>query len=68
MRDSLSDIRIEYRAVGKQFKAANQAGAERAIVLGPDELARGVASVRDMASGDERELSLETLTNGANVK
>jgi histidyl-tRNA synthetase len=31
------------------------------IVLGPDELARGVVTVRDMADGEEREVSLESL-------
>jgi len=57
------DLRV--RPVGKQFKAANQSGAERAIVLGPDELARGVVSVRDMASGEARELALESVKGGA---
>ena len=31
------------------------------IVLGPAEVARGVAVVRDMVSGKEREVSLEEL-------
>ena len=57
---------LRARAVGKQFKSANQAGAARAIVLGPEESARGVASVRDMASGDEREVSIDALMNGDN--
>jgi len=55
---------LRFRAVGKQFKAANQAGAERAIVLGPDELARGIVSVRDMASGAEHEMTLESVGRG----
>jgi histidyl-tRNA synthetase len=49
------------RSVGRQFKAANQAGAERAIVIGPDEAATGVALVRTMASGEEARLSFEEL-------
>lgn len=52
---------LEGRGVGRQFKAADQAGALRAIVLGPDEVSREVALVRDMKSGDEREAPLEEL-------
>ncbi len=55
---------LRFRAVGKQLKAANQAGAARAIILGPDELARGVASVRDMTSGEVSERTLESLRKG----
>lgn len=59
-RRVLYDLRP--RGVGRQFKAAHQAGAGRAIVLGPREVERGVAVLRDMASGEEREVALETLT------
>ncbi len=52
---------LRARSVGRQFRAANQAGAARAIVVGPEELERGAVTVRDMASGDEREVSIVTL-------
>jgi histidyl-tRNA synthetase len=52
------------RGLGRQLKAANQAGALRAIVLGPDEVAQGTARVRDMKSGEEREVSLDSLLDG----
>ena len=58
-RRVLYDLRS--RGVGRQFKAANQAGADRTIVLGPQEVERGVAVLRDMASGEEREVALESL-------
>ena len=58
-RHVLYDLRS--RGVGRQFKAAHQAGAGRAIILGPDEVARAAASVRDMASGAERVVALEAL-------
>jgi histidyl-tRNA synthetase len=48
--------------VRKQFTAAANAGAVECVVLGPDEVARGMAVVRDMASGEEREVALEGLT------
>ena len=49
------------RSVGRQFKAANQSGADRTIVVGPDEVARGEVLVREMSSGEERSLPLESL-------
>ncbi len=53
------------RSVARQFKAANQVGAARAIVLGPDEEAAGEAVVRDMRSGAESRVALEDLADSA---
>ena len=39
--------------VGKQLKAAARAGAARAVVIGPEELASGLATVRDMRTGEQ---------------
>ncbi len=47
--------------VGKQFKEANNRGARRVIVLGPDEVARGVAVERLMTTGEERQVPLTEL-------
>jgi histidyl-tRNA synthetase len=49
------------QAVRKQFQAAGNAGARAVIVLGPDEVSRNCAVLRDMASGEERETPLEEL-------
>jgi histidyl-tRNA synthetase len=38
---------------------ADKAGARRVALIGPEERARGVARVRDLASGEEREEALE---------
>ena len=38
---------------------ANRAGAARIWLVGPDEVQRGVAKVRDLASGEEREEPLD---------
>lgn len=56
-------VSFDYRGrnVGRQFKAADQAGAERAVVLGPEESARGAATLRTLATGREREVPLEEL-------
>ncbi|HSG46319.1 MAG TPA: His/Gly/Thr/Pro-type tRNA ligase C-terminal domain-containing protein, partial [Longimicrobiales bacterium] len=55
---------LKSTGVRKQFKNAETEGAREVIVLGPEELTRGVATVRDMATGAEREVSLETLERG----
>jgi histidyl-tRNA synthetase len=52
---------LREQPVRKQFQSAGSAGATTVVVLGPDEVARGSAVVRDMASGEEREVSLEDL-------
>jgi histidyl-tRNA synthetase len=52
---------LQHQGVGKQFKSASALGAQRTIVLGPDEVAQGVAVVRDMASGEERRVPLDAL-------
>jgi histidyl-tRNA synthetase len=49
------------RGLGRQLKAAGQAGASRALVLGPDEVEQGSARVKDMKSGEERLESLESI-------
>ena len=49
-----ADLDYGARGMRAQFKQADRTGASYAIVLGEDELARGVCTVRDMASGEER--------------
>ncbi len=46
--------------VGKQFKQASNAGARRAVILGEEFRARRAVMVKDMASGDQREIAMET--------
>ncbi len=53
------------RAVGKQFRAADQAGAGRVIVVGPEEVAAGECVVRMMDTGDEVRLSTSDLVGGS---
>ncbi len=49
-----ADLDYGGRGLRAQFKQADRAGASYAVVLGEDEVAQGVATVRDMASGEER--------------
>jgi len=53
--------------VKKQFSAAATEGARWVVVLGPAEVERGVAVVRDMASGTETEVLLDDLRAGAGL-
>ena len=49
-------VELTYRgSISKRLKRANQAGAAAAVILGEDEMERGVATVRDLDSGDQVE-------------
>jgi histidyl-tRNA synthetase len=47
--------------VGRQFRDADARGAERVVILGPDEVARGVAMVKEMETGAEHAVPLDEL-------
>ncbi len=47
------------RSLKSQFKLADKLGAARVAVLGPDELAEGVVTLRDMAAHTEAKVRLE---------
>ena len=49
------------RRLGSQLKSANQVGARRAVIIGPDELEAGRGRLRDMATGEERFVALVEL-------
>jgi histidyl-tRNA synthetase len=52
---------LEGRGMKAQMKAANKSGAARVLILGDDELARNVATLKDMASGEQKDVSLDSL-------
>jgi histidyl-tRNA synthetase len=47
--------------LAKALKAADAAGARRAILVGPDEWSRRAVKVRDLVSGEERLVALDEL-------
>lgn len=47
--------------LGKQFKEADRKGLRYALVLGPDEVARGEVAIRDMRSGEQRSVTRDTV-------
>ncbi len=51
----------QHRSLKSQFKLADKLGAARVAVLGPDELARGQVTLRDMASHEEFPVALDSV-------
>ena len=47
---------LKQQGVAKQMKAAAREGANIVLIIGPDELANGTVLVRDMTSGEQREV------------
>ncbi len=44
------------RSVKAQMKAADRSGASLAVIVGPDELAAGVCTVRDLLDGTQEQI------------
>lgn len=53
------DLDYGGRGAKGQFKQADRAGAAFAAILGENELSRGTCKLRDMASGEEREVDVK---------
>ena len=51
-----ADLDYGGRGMRAQFKQADRVGASYSAILGEDELAQGVVTVRDMASGEEHKV------------
>ena len=49
------------RSVKAQMKYANKIGAKKVVIIGADELEKGAANVKDMATGEQTEVSLAEL-------
>jgi len=48
---------------GKRMKRANALNARAAVMLGEDEIAKGVATIRDLDSGEQQEVAIDTLVS-----
>ncbi len=53
------DMDFEGRSLKAQMRAANKSGARFALLLGPEEAAKGLVKVKDMKEGGERTVSLD---------
>ena len=57
-------IELGYRGnMSRRLKRANKLNAKASIILGPDELERGAATLRNLDTGDQEEVPLETLAD-----
>jgi len=68
LRDALPALKLLVNCGGgsikSQFKKADKSGAAWAMVVGEDELLRGVVSVKPLlARGEQKELSIDTLSD-----
>lgn len=54
---------LHSQSMKKQFSSAAAEGALNVVILGPEEVARGVAKVREMEGGLESEVELERWTD-----
>ena len=64
LRRSGFTVRLDLRGnLNKRMKRANAANACAAVLLGPDELARDAATLRDLDSGDQNEIALGRLAD-----
>lgn len=52
---------LKEQGVAKQMKAATRQGAKAVLLIGPEEVERGCVVVRDMATGEERDIPLSDL-------
>jgi histidyl-tRNA synthetase len=60
-----ADRAFDNRSMKAQFKAADRSGAHLAVVVGPDELERGIAKVQSLTGADkgEEEVKLEEVVD-----
>jgi histidyl-tRNA synthetase len=56
-----ADLDLLGRSLSRQMKEADRRRARRAILVGPQEVARGVVIERDLATGQQTERSLESV-------
>lgn len=56
-------VELAFRGnMSRRLKRANKLNASVAVILGPDEAARGAATIRDLDGGDQSEVLFETLS------
>jgi histidyl-tRNA synthetase len=70
LRNASIRVEREYegRSLKAQMKLADRSQATHTVILGGDELSRGVALLRDMAAGSQEEVSLENLVEDVKAR
>ena len=57
------DYDFAVKSIKSQFKSANKRNAKYAVVLGEDEFKRGMCKLKNMDSGEEKEISINDIHN-----
>lgn len=57
----LAEMDVMGRTVKNQFKYANRLGARYTVVIGDDEIQKGVVSLKNMATSEQKEVQLDQL-------
>lgn len=60
-RNILADMDYAERSLKAKMRQANELGTRYCIIIGEDELARGVLTLKDMVSGEQKQISEEQL-------
>lgn len=55
------EMPLKSAGLGKLMKAADKAGARHMLILGDDELAKNMAKMKNLATGEERDIPLDKL-------
>ncbi len=63
-----TEVVMESGKLGKQFKHADRAGIRFVVVLGPDEIAKGTVTVKDMRRQDQFEVPRAELAKSLRVE
>ncbi len=57
------DMDLMRRSVQKSLQYADRIGAKKAIIMGPDEWARGMVTLKNMETGEQKEVGVEDVEN-----
>jgi len=63
-----ADFDIMRRSLSKNMKYAASIGAKNVVIIGDKELAKGAATLRDMVTGDQKEISMASLADAISSK
>ncbi len=60
-KNIISDTDYMYRSLKAQMREANRQKAEKVLIIGEEEIKKGKAILKDMESGEQKELELEKI-------
>jgi len=63
-----TEVVLDGGKLGKQFKYADRAGIRFVVVLGPDEIAKGAVTVKDLRKQDQFEVPRAELVQTLRVE